>query len=919
MPRFLRILISLFLLSTLFTGCKVGFDDPLQLTDVVSQTVQPRLLTLVRDLSYATPTSSNTVKFIATFDRPVLNVTQSKFATTTTGTLSATVSSISTTDNTSFEITVTLSGDGTVRVDLYDPSQVIKDANGLTLNPSTQSGDELFTIDQSAAPVTGFTLVSPLTSLSFDQTPTITVNSIEPGSTVVFTSDSSCLAPFDFAYVSGTSTTVTLPVAPALNPLYPAPPAITATPLLAEGAHTIYAYQIDPYGNRSACSTEYLSYTVDITPPVVQYISPATPVTDATNASSMSYLVTFSEDVTGVDATDFQLTVVSGTEAGTATISGFTALSARIYRVDVTGISFTSSSGQLRVDLNDSTFSIQDTALNTIVSNTFTTGDAVTFDQVTVTPTIALSTPVASPANADSATFLLSNMEVGSTYTVYDSADCDTSGTAVATGTLTGTATTALVTFGRYVVDPLNVSKTFTYTVKHVDPYGNSSACSSTVPSVASYQYDDLLTDTQVMATVTPAAGELFGSSADFDFDGVNYTMVVGAPNTVTDRPVVGVVYATRCTGGDPTTSCTTSTIKADVSLFTAEPNGSVNAQFGAAVAVKGDFIVATAPMTTISPYTETGAMILYQIDGGGNWIEQQEITSDPADMATGDHFGQSVDIDINVDGLTKSVILVGAPNYNSGRGKVYLFEFDSSAATTAAVQQQVIKNDTGTTYDSFGFSVAIDKEDILVGRPGADSGSYTNVGSATFMSYNVGDLTIAPKQLVFNPSTADATDKQFGYSVALVSNGASDASYGVVGEPGANLDAGKAWYLEFDNRNTAALDPLLTYSTSFTQPSAVAGSRFGQDVSIDSSFNIVASAPIASEEYYSQGKYVFFANSGVRTWLSGVENTPDVPATSTRYGSTVNVIGNYILTTESNFSYAGKAAITTYNSANLH
>src|SRR5205823_14979507 len=52
------------------------------------------------------------------------------------------------------------------------------------------------------------------------------------------------------------------------------------------------------------------SYTIDSTPPTVSSIVRAG--SDPTNAASVQYTVTFSEAVTGVDATDFALTATAG-------------------------------------------------------------------------------------------------------------------------------------------------------------------------------------------------------------------------------------------------------------------------------------------------------------------------------------------------------------------------------------------------------------------------------------------------------------------------------------------------------------------------------------------------------------------------------------------------------------------------------
>ncbi|ACJ00497.1 conserved hypothetical protein [Rhodospirillum centenum SW] len=119
--------------------------------------------------------------------------------------------------------------------------------------------------------------------------------------------------------------------------------------------------------------TDFPNFTIaDQTPPSVQNI-----ILDgapAGNAASISYIVTFSESVTGVDDADFTLTT-TGTAAGTiASVTG----SGSSYTVTVNGIS---GAGTLRLDLNGSGTGILDGGANAIAAG-YTTGTIHTVDQV---------------------------------------------------------------------------------------------------------------------------------------------------------------------------------------------------------------------------------------------------------------------------------------------------------------------------------------------------------------------------------------------------------------------------------------------------------------------------------------------------------------------------------------------------------
>jgi hypothetical protein len=99
------------------------------------------------------------------------------------------------------------------------------------------------------------------------------------------------------------------------------------------------------------------TFTIDTIDPFVVSINRAMPIGPVTNATSVSFTVTFSEPVTGVDPTDFQL-AATGT-VGT-TLTQVTPVSASVYTVTVSGIT---GNGTLGLNLVDDG-SIRDVAGN---------------------------------------------------------------------------------------------------------------------------------------------------------------------------------------------------------------------------------------------------------------------------------------------------------------------------------------------------------------------------------------------------------------------------------------------------------------------------------------------------------------------------------------------------------------------------
>src|SRR5204862_2783125 len=131
--------------------------------------------------------------------------------------------------------------------------------------------------------------------------------------------------------------------------------------------------------------------TKDTTPPSASTISDGA---SPTNASIVNYTVTFSEAVTGVDASDFSLTTtgVSG-----ASITSVTVVTGASYTVAVnTG----SGDGTIRLDLNSSGTGIQDSAGNPI-SGGFTGGQVITIDKTTPI-VLSITRAAASPTNTTS-------------------------------------------------------------------------------------------------------------------------------------------------------------------------------------------------------------------------------------------------------------------------------------------------------------------------------------------------------------------------------------------------------------------------------------------------------------------------------------------------------------------------------------
>lgn len=143
---------------------------------------------------------------------------------------------------------------------------------------------------------------------------------------------------------------------------------------------------------------------IDETPPTVISVNRQNPTTESTSASSLTFRVTFSEKVTGVDAADFT-TTTSGTASGSVTSVVAVGTTGSTYDLAVGSVS---GEGTIRLDLKASDTGITDVAGNAI-SGGYTSGQSYTILPPDQTPPEVVSidrhNPTTETTNATSVTF----------------------------------------------------------------------------------------------------------------------------------------------------------------------------------------------------------------------------------------------------------------------------------------------------------------------------------------------------------------------------------------------------------------------------------------------------------------------------------------------------------------------------------
>ncbi len=181
------------------------------------------------------------------------------------------------------------------------------------------------------------------------------------------------------------------------------------------------------------------------------------------------------------------------------------------------------------------------------------------------------------------------------------------------------------------------------------------------------------------------------------------------------------------------------------------------------------------------------------------------------------DRFGHSV-------ALSGNRLVVGAYGNDtgaSGAGRVYVYDL---AGGTPTVPVLTINNPAPQSFDSFGWSVALSGDRLIVGANEDDEGA-TDAGSAYVYDLGSGSPSV-PTVTLSNP--APAASDQFGYAVAI------DGTTAVVGawfDDAGATNAGSAYVYDLDSATPATPlailnNPLPGDSDFYGVSVAVSGSR---------------------------------------------------------------------------------------------
>ncbi len=344
-----------------------------------------------------------------------------------------------------------------------------------------------------------------------------------------------------------------------------------------------------------------------------------------------------------------------------------------------------------------------------------------------------------------------------------------------------------------------------------------------------------------ILTNPTPASGDQFGFSVALSGN----IVIVGAIFDDTGASDSGSAYVFNATTGALVAA-----------LANPTPRG--GDVFGMSVAVSGNTVVVGANGDSYAGVDAIGSAYVFDATNGA--IVGTLANPTPA---SDDYFGFSLAVSGNT-------IVIGAIFDDTGPsdgGSAYVFN-----ATTGALLA-TLANPTPAASDTFGYSVAVSANNVVVGARNEDSVA-SDSGSAYVFNTTTGALVAT----LANPTPA--SNDYFGVSVAVSGN---TVIVGALFDDTVVSDSGSAFVFD---ATTGALVATLANPT----PASV--DYFDYSVAVSGN-NVVVGAPFDNTGVSDSGSaYVFNATTGAL--LATLANP--TPAIGDRFGYSVAISGNTVV-----------------------
>ena len=256
--------------------------------------------------------------------------------------------------------------------------------------------------------------------------------------------------------------------------------------------------------------------------------------------------------------------------------------------------------------------------------------------------------------------------------------------------------------------------------------------------------------------------------------------------------------------------------------------------------------------------------------DGGATYSQVAKLTA--GDAAASDWFGRSVALD-------GGTIVVGADDDDDGgtdSGSAYIFRTDDGGATYGQVAKLTASD--AAAGDSFGVSVAIDGDTIVVGA------RFAGTGGAVYV-FRTSDGGATYGQVAKLTASDAAAGDIFGFDVAI------DGATIVIGARGKDSYTGSAYVF----RTT---DGGATYGqvAKLTAADAAQWDNFGSSVAIDGDTIVIGASSDDDGGSYSGSAYVFRTTDGGATYVEVAKLTAADAAKYDHFGVSVAIAGGVVV-----------------------
>jgi len=250
--------------------------------------------------------------------------------------------------------------------------------------------------------------------------------------------------------------------------------------------------------------------------------------------------------------------------------------------------------------------------------------------------------------------------------------------------------------------------------------------------------------------------------------------------------------------------------------------DGAYDDRFGGAVAVSGDTVVIGAYRDDDRGYNSGSAYVYQRPDTG--WVTTSVYTAKltAGDGAASDSFGQSVSV-------SDDTVVIGAyrdddQGYNSGSAYVYERP-DTGWATTGSFMAKLTADD-GAAYDQFGWSLSVDGDTVVVGAYGDDDHGADSGAAYVYVRPDTGWASTGSFTAKLTDDD-DAARDQFGSAVSVSDD---TVVVGAVGDDDHGFDSGAAYVFL---RPTAGWATTGSSTAKLTAGDAAAAGSFGRSVSV--------------------------------------------------------------------------------------